>query len=91
MKKRFIVNADDFGLCAGVNLAVQKAHTDGILTSATIMAGAEGTDEALEMARQMPNLGVGIHLNLVEGKAMCQNRQTGCILDKNGEFCYSLI
>ena len=86
MKKRFIVNADDFGLCAGVNQAIQKAHTDGILTSATIMAGAEGTDEALEMARQMPRLGVGIHLNLTENRALCQNGQAGCILDKNGEF-----
>lgn len=89
MKKRFIVNADDFGLCTGVNRAIEKAHTDGILTSTTIMAGAEGTDEALEMARQMPSLGVGIHLNLVEGRALCQNRQAGCILDENGEFRYS--
>jgi hopanoid biosynthesis associated protein HpnK len=89
MKKRFIVNADDFGLCSGVNQAIQKAHTDGILTSTTIMAGADGTDEALEMARQMPLLGVGIHLNLVEGKALCQNRQAGCVLDENGEFRHS--
>ena len=39
MAGRLIVNADDFGLCEGVNKAVKQAHTDGVLTSATIMVG----------------------------------------------------
>ena len=89
MNKRLIVNADDFGLCKGVNLAIQRAHTEGILTSATIMASADGTDEALKMAAEMPNLGVGIHLNLVEGPASCQNGQADMIIDSTGILKFS--
>lgn len=89
MEKRLIINADDFGLCEGVNKAIERSHKKGVLSSATMMAGMAGTQEAVDMARDMPGLGVGVHLNLVEGPATCQNGQTQCLLDENGEFKYS--
>ena len=89
MNKRLIVNADDFGLCKGVNRAIQRAHTEGILTSATIMAGADATDEALKIASQMPSLGVGIHLNLVEGPASCQDGRANMLINSEGELKFS--
>ena len=48
MASRLIVNADDFGLCEGVNRAVKQAHTDGVLTSATIMVGMSEAKTAIE-------------------------------------------
>ena len=48
MAGRLIVNADDFGLCEGVNKAVKQAHTDGVLTSATIMVGMSAAKAAVE-------------------------------------------
>ena len=36
--RRLIVNADDFGLTAGVNRAIVEAHQKGIVTSATLIA-----------------------------------------------------
>lgn len=89
MKKRLIVNADDFGLCEGVNKAVERSHKEGILTSATIMAGFDSTQRAIEMAKGVPKLGVGVHLNLTEGKAVCQNEDTKYLLDDDGGFKYS--
>ena len=62
-----IVNADDFGLTAGVNRAIAELHAAGALTSATLMARAAATDEAAEMARSAPSLGVGCHVVLVDG------------------------
>jgi len=35
------VNADDFGLTAGVNRAILELHAAGVLTSTTLMARAE--------------------------------------------------
>ena len=32
---RLIINADDFGLTAGVNRAITEAHTSGVVTSST--------------------------------------------------------
>ena len=65
---RLIVNADDFGLTAGVNRAILELHRAGVLTSATLMARAAATDEAIEMAKATPTLGVGCHVLLVDGE-----------------------
>lgn len=58
-----IVNADDFGLSNGINSGIIHAHKHGILTSATLLAGLEGSEEAACLARENRSLGVGIHLN----------------------------
>ncbi len=65
---RLIVNADDFGLTAGVNRAIVELHRAGVLTSATLMARAAATVEAIELARATPTLGVGCHVVLVDGE-----------------------
>jgi hopanoid biosynthesis associated protein HpnK len=88
MSKKMIINADDFGLCAGVNRAIVQAHTEGALTSATIMAGMPGFQEAVEMAKSLPNLGVGVHLNLTEGMPISQDIRVKIITDANGKFKY---
>jgi chitin disaccharide deacetylase len=65
---RLIVNADDFGLTSGVNRAILELHQAGALTSATLMARAAATDEAIEIAKATPSLGVGCHVVLVDGE-----------------------
>ncbi len=65
---RLIVNADDFGLTSGVNRAIIELHRDGLLTSATLMAKASATDEAIELALANPTLQVGCHVVLVDGE-----------------------
>jgi chitin disaccharide deacetylase len=66
--RRLIVNADDFGLTQGVNRAVADLHHEGVLTSATLMARAAATDEATLQALEMPSLGIGCHVVLVDGE-----------------------
>jgi predicted glycoside hydrolase/deacetylase ChbG (UPF0249 family) len=61
-----IVNADDFGLSAGVNRGVECAHEDGIVTSASLMVWGDGAAAAATYARAHPRLGVGLHLDLGE-------------------------
>ncbi len=63
-----IVNADDFGLTAGVNRAIVELAAAGAVTSATLMARAGATAEAIELARSAPSLGVGCHVVLVDGE-----------------------
>jgi hopanoid biosynthesis associated protein HpnK len=65
--RRLIINADDFGLTAGVNRGIAELHTAGLLTSATLMARAGATTEAISLARANPALGVGCHVVLVDG------------------------
>jgi len=62
-----IVNADDFGLTAGVNRAIVEAHNGGVVSSATLMANGAAFADAVSAARSVPNLSVGCHVVLVNG------------------------
>lgn len=64
--KRLIVNADDFGLSAGVNRGIIRAHEQGIVTSTSLMVRGVACTEAAEYARAHPKLCVGLHLDLCE-------------------------
>lgn len=56
-----IVNADDFGLSAGVTEGILEAHTRGAVTSTSLMVCAPAAEQAAEAARQHPSLSVGLH------------------------------
>ena len=65
-----VVTADDFGLSREVNEAVEIAHRDGILTAASLMVAEPSCADAVLRARKLPGLAVGLHLTLVEGRAV---------------------
>ena len=78
---RLIVNADDFGLTCGINRAIIELHQAGVLTSATLMAKAGATDEAVELAHAHPNLGVGCHVVLVDGQPVLPPEKVPSLID----------
>jgi chitin disaccharide deacetylase len=63
-----VVNADDFGFTSGVNRAIIKAHADGIVTSATLMANGPAFCEVKELAERFPKLSIGCHVVLIDGE-----------------------
>lgn len=65
--RQLIVNADDLGLTRGVNRAIGEAHAEGVVTSATLMAGGAVFDDAVALARANLGLAVGCHVVLVDG------------------------
>lgn len=65
--RRLIVNADDFGLTAGVNRAIIETHNGGVVSSTTLMANGPAFADAVAAARSTPNLSVGCHVVLVDG------------------------
>jgi chitin disaccharide deacetylase len=84
---RLIVNADDFGLTAGVNRAILELNRAGALTSATLMAKAGATGEAIQIARATPTLGVGCHIVLVDGEPLLPPREVPTLVDSaSGQF-----
>ncbi len=68
--KRVIVNADDFGFSPGVTEGIVRAHREGIVTSTTIMANMPAAEDAARLARDVPSLGVGVHLNICQGRPL---------------------
>jgi chitin disaccharide deacetylase len=85
-RRRLIVNADDFGRSHSINQAVRRGHEEGILTSASLMVSEPGFEEAVEIARRSPGLGVGLHLTLVCGHAAGEPRGLPGLVDDSGRF-----
>jgi hopanoid biosynthesis associated protein HpnK len=74
--RRLIINADDFGLTAGVNRAIAEANRSGVLTSATMMANARAFSEAAAMTKAQPSLRTGCHVVLIDGDPVSANLPT---------------
>jgi hopanoid biosynthesis associated protein HpnK len=88
--KELIVNADDFGLTRGVNEGIIRANREGILTSATLMANRRAFEDAVERAKQNPQLGVGCHLALVGGRAVAPPEKIPSLADRDGRLPSSI-
>ncbi len=84
--RRLIVNADDFGRSESINLAVVRAHREGILTSASLMVNEPAAEQAVRLARENPKLGVGLHLVLVCGGAALAPERIPHLADARGQF-----
>ena len=84
--RNLIVNADDLGWTQGVNRGIAEAHRNGIVTSTSLLANGRAFEEGVQSALQSPRLGVGVHLNLSDGKPLAPARQVKSLLDENGNF-----
>jgi hopanoid biosynthesis associated protein HpnK len=79
------VNADDFGLTAGVNRAIVEAHERGIVTSTTLMANSSAFDEAVRLAKADSRWSVGCHVVLLDGYPLVEPaRIASLVVAKNG-------
>lgn len=88
--RRLIVNADDLGLHEDINHGIEQAHTQGIVTSASLVACGEAFDHAVEILRTCPNLDVGVHLTLVGGeRPLCPPEEVSSLVGADGRFPHS--
>lgn len=86
---KLIVNSDDFGLTPGVNLGIIDALKRGILRSTTAMMNMPAIEMAADLAKENPELGVGIHLVLTAGRPILDTHTT--IVDANGNFLKNAV
>jgi len=84
--KRVIFTGDDFGLAVPVNEGIERAHREGVLTAASLMIGAAASRDAVERARRLPALRVGLHVVLLEGRPVLDPRAVPDLVDAGGEF-----
>jgi chitin disaccharide deacetylase len=83
--RRLIINADDFGFTSGVNRAIVKTHTGGVVTSATLMANGRAFREAEQLAKHLPQLSVGCHVVLIDGEPVLPQATLPSLL-RSGRF-----
>ena len=84
--RRLIVNADDMGLATGVNEGIRIAATQGILTSASLMACGRAFEDAVGEARDLAALGVGVHLTVVGEAPVSEIARVRSLVNVAGRF-----
>jgi len=82
--KFLIVNADDFGLCAEITTGIIKAHTEGIVTAASIVANGRYFKEGIALLKNT-GLDPGVHLTLVGAEKPVSGPING-LVDEEGYF-----
>jgi hopanoid biosynthesis associated protein HpnK len=84
--KSLIITADDFGLAVPVNEAVEHAHRQGVLSAASLMVGAPAFADAVARARDLPSLGVGLHVTLLDGRPVLPPGEVPGLVGPGGRF-----
>ncbi len=84
--KALIVNADDFGMTHGINRGIIEASGKGIVTATSIMVTGWAFEEAVQLARENPDLDIGLHLSLTVGKPASNDPAVNRCLTSHGTF-----
>ncbi|MDA0305955.1 MAG: hopanoid biosynthesis-associated protein HpnK [Proteobacteria bacterium] len=89
--RNLIVTADDFGISKEVNEAVESAHKNGILTATSLMVGEPFAEDAVRRARDMPDLGVGLHIALSRAHPVSPPDKIPDLVDHAGNLRSGLL
>jgi predicted glycoside hydrolase/deacetylase ChbG (UPF0249 family) len=81
-----VVNADDFGVTAGVSRGILESHRRGIVSSTTAMVNLAPQSDLEAEALGLPGLGVGLHFNLTWGGPVSPRDLVPSLVDGEGRF-----
>ncbi len=81
-----IVNADDFGLTAGVSRGILDAHRRGIVSSTTALVNLPPAPDLDAEAASLAGLGLGLHVNLSWGAPLSPAAAVPSLVDETGGF-----
>lgn len=70
MRPGLIVTADDFGITSRISEGMMSLAQKGLVSQLSLLCNMPGTQVALRLAQKNPEIPIGLHLNLTEGKAL---------------------
>ncbi|HEX5282203.1 MAG TPA: ChbG/HpnK family deacetylase [Micropepsaceae bacterium] len=80
------VNADDLGLSARVNDEAFELISRGLIDSASVIANAPETGDAIRRAKQFSQCRFGLHLNITQFKPLRADAAFAPVLKPDGSF-----
>lgn len=89
--KRLIITADDFGISREVNEAVEEAYSKGVLTTTSLMVGGLAAADAIDRARALPGLAVGLHLAVSRARPVLPVSDIPDLVDGEGLLKADLV
>jgi chitin disaccharide deacetylase len=87
-----IPHVDDLGVCHGANRAFAELAGQGFVTTGSVMVPCPWFPEIVELAREQPELDLGVHLTLTSESRSCRWRPISTaspdsgLLDRDGYF-----
>ena len=84
--RQLIINADDLGFNQEVTDGIFDSHSNGVVTSTTLMVNMPAADYAVERIAKHPDLSVGIHVNLTTGVPVSDPCDVPSLVDADGQF-----
>jgi len=85
-RDHLVITADDFGMAAEVNEAVEIASREGVLTATSLMVSGAAAVDAVARARRLPGLAVGLHLTLVDSAPTLPPDRIPRLVDQTGRL-----
>ncbi len=83
---KLIINADDFGLTAGVNQAVVLSINRGVVSSTSLMVNQEGSKAAIQYLQSGLVPCTGLHICISKGRPVCRPADIPSLVDTKGCF-----
>lgn len=85
--KNLIFTADDLGRSEEQNRGILKAFRNGIITSSCLMCNFPYFELAIEeIIPQCKGIGIGVHLDIIEGKSLLNKTAKSLLCDINGNY-----
>lgn len=84
--KYLVVNADDFGLTPGICDGIVDAFKNGIVRSTSLMANGNAFDYAINLVKENPDLGIGVHITLVGETPCSPSHHIPTLIDSSGKL-----
>jgi predicted glycoside hydrolase/deacetylase ChbG (UPF0249 family) len=83
---RLVVNADGLGGDPAVARGVLRGHREGIVTSTSVLGNCPDLAAVKAVLAEAPDLGVGVHLTLVDGTPVCSPAAVRSLVGADGRF-----
>lgn len=90
-KENFAVSieyhADDYGIFLAQSERILNCHKKGALNGVSIMPNSDSLEACMELLSPFQGqIAVTIHLNFIEGRALCPAREIPLLTEENGTF-----
>jgi predicted glycoside hydrolase/deacetylase ChbG (UPF0249 family) len=86
MDRKLIVTADDYGLCDSANEAIEACLEAGTMRSTCVMTNMPVYQSAAGLRPRFPDMSVGIHWTLTEGRPVLAASEVPSLVDAEGRF-----
>jgi predicted glycoside hydrolase/deacetylase ChbG (UPF0249 family) len=86
MGKYLIINADDFGLTGEVTRGIIDAFKTGVVTSTSVLINELIYEKISFNKSDCANLGIGLHLNLTQGRSILPAVDVSSLMSIDGYF-----